>query len=615
MHLLNEPRFRFLRTAVLAVALALPLAALADGFYIKPHLQNITKDAATIIWETQEEGVGQVAYGLEGATDLTVEEQTPVKIHRVRIDGLSPETVYTYAVKAGDETASSTFKTAPGEARPITFVVLGDSRRWENRWEETGIRDHMMQWDPEFVINVGDLVGSGHQYEQWPEHFSRFADVTDRLMMVTARGNHEGSRTREADQDWFGKYHELPGAGEPFATFDWGNTHFVLISHEAMAEAVDLLERDLAQARNKHTIVAFHYPVYCSGYYSYDDSRKAIPERTMLKIAGLLDQHNVKLHLAGHTHIYERSYPIRAGKRDDANGITYLVQGGDINCNFPEWWTAFSDDRATMAKPTYTLITCGDDRIESETFVWSKTREAVVAIDRNIICLDDTVPAAILADLPSKQDDGLVSAFDDLGAMLYAPAAEPLLAYLDADAAAVRQAAARSIRAIGNVGVAKAIAAQLNHDDLAVRRELARALEIMMPSRLAKAVAKEATDADQDDDVRASLIGALQFHAPAKLARDTLVELLEGDAPDAVRRRAAYALGTIVEPGDAKLLIGLFEQEPEVYAAQRLAYVINRLIRANVKIEGDNPVSESKPGERGAFSEQWLAKLKRMSSR
>ena len=43
--------------------------------------------------------------------------------------------------------------------------------------------------------------------------------------------------------------------------------------------------------------------------------------------------------------------------------------------------------------------------------------------------------------------------------------------------------------------------------------------------------------------------------------------------------------------------------------------MINRLIRANVKIEGDNPVSESKPGERGAFSEQWLAKLKRMSSR
>ncbi|NIA14215.1 MAG: hypothetical protein GWP08_09040 [Nitrospiraceae bacterium] len=610
MNFSNWTQLKSARMAALIVALALPFAALADGFYIKPHLQNITKDGATIIWETQEEGVGAVAYGPEGAASLVAEEQAPAKIHRVRIDGLSPETAYTYSVKAGDEAATGTFKTAPGEARPITFVVLGDSRRWENRWEETGIRDHMMQWNPEFVINMGDLVVRGHQYEQWPEHFERFANITDRLMMVTARGNHEGSRVRDAENDWFGKYHELPGAGEPLSTFDWGNTHFVLISYEDTIAAASLLEKDLAQTRNKHTIVAFHFPVYCSGYYSYDDSRKVVPERAMGAIAGLLDQYNVKLHLAGHTHIYERSYPIRDGKRDDANGTTYLVQGGDINCNYPDWWTAFSDDRDTMAKPTYTLVTCGDDRIESQTFVWSKTEEAVVAIDRHVICLDEAVPAAILAGLPGKQGAALVSAMDDLGAMLHAPAAEPLLAYLDAEDAAVRQAAARAIRAIGNAGVAKAIAAQLDHDDLAVRRELARALEIMMPSRLAKTVAKEVADAGQDEDVRESLIGALQFHAPAKLARDTLVKLLEGDAPAKVRRRAAYALGAIAEKGDAKLLIGLFEQEPEVFAAERLAHTLNRLTRVNVKIEGDNPVSKSKPGERDAFSKQWRARLK-----
>ena len=159
-----------------------------------------------------------------------------------------------------------------------------------------------------------------------PSTSSGFADISDRLMMVTARGNHEGSRARQADQDWFGKYHELPGAGEPLSTFDWGNTHFILVSYEDTIAAVKLLETDLAQARNKHTIVAFHYPVYCAGYYSYDDSRKTIPERAMLEIADLFDRYNVKLHLAGHTHIYERSYPIRAGKRDDANGTTYLVQ-------------------------------------------------------------------------------------------------------------------------------------------------------------------------------------------------------------------------------------------------------------------------------------------------
>ena len=52
-------------------------------------------------------------------------------------------------------------------------------------------------------------------------------------MMVTARGNHEGSQMRDVENDWFAKYHELPGEGEPFAAFDWGNTHFVLISYES----------------------------------------------------------------------------------------------------------------------------------------------------------------------------------------------------------------------------------------------------------------------------------------------------------------------------------------------------------------------------------------------
>ena len=59
------------------------------------------KTAPTVIWETQEESVGTVAYGPEGGSGLVAEEQAAAKIHRVRLDGLSPETAYTYSVKAG----------------------------------------------------------------------------------------------------------------------------------------------------------------------------------------------------------------------------------------------------------------------------------------------------------------------------------------------------------------------------------------------------------------------------------------------------------------------------------------------------------------------------------
>ena len=174
--------------------------------------------------------------------------------------------------------------------------------------------------------------------------------------------------------------------------------------------------------------------------------------------------------------------------------------------------------------------------------------------------------------------------------MLYAPAAEPLLAYLDAEEAAVRQAAARNIRAIGSDGVAKAVAGQLGHNDLAVRRELARALEIMMPGGLAKGVAEEVADANQDENVRVVPHRCASVPCPPPRSRATRSsECWRATRPPRCAAAPPMRWGAIAEEGDANLLIGLFEREPEVFAAERLAFTLNRLTRINVKIEGDSP--------------------------
>jgi len=594
-------------TVVLVFAFCLASMAFADSVVIAPHLQNITADGVTIIWETEEAGAGAVEYGPDDTLGRTASEAAPATIHRVRVAGLDPETVYHYRVVAADTTFASTFKTAPDGVRPITYAVLGDTRRWHTGWQDTRMADHMLEWDPEFIINTGDLVVDGHKKEQWPEHFDRFSDTGGGLMMVTARGNHEGSQRNDTENDWFAKYHDLPGEGEPYASFDWGNTHFVFISFESIAKSADWLDAHLATVDRPHTVVVFHYPMYCTGYRSYDDSRKQ-PGRQYATLAGILDKHDVGLHISGHTHIYERVYPLRGGQRDNRRGTTYIVQGGDINAQYPDWWSAVTDDPATMSEPTYTIVQSQADRMVVRTFAWSPPKQAIVEIDHTVIVRDEAIPAAVLEGLDGQEGADLVAAIEALGAMIHGPAAPALLAYLGHADLAVRRAAATALRAIGQSSVVESLTAYLEDPDLPVRREVARALEIALPESLAKTVVPYIKDAGQDDVVRVRLIGALQLHAPAKLAMTALKDVLDSDAPEAVRQRAAHALAHRAEEKDIKTLTRIVGDEADPFVMSCLAYRLNKLTRQRVRLRGDAPLAQSAPGQRKEFIDKWLSK-------
>ena len=589
-----------------------PVEGVAQGFYIAPHVNNVAPDGVTFCWETHQPEIGSVAYGRDGDLSATVPEEAAVKIHRVRITGLEADTVYRYRIASGADVQERSFKTAPGTRRPVTFVVLGDSRRWGTNWAESKMAEHAKQWDAEFYLNVGDLVGSGHVYEQWPEHFTRFADITDHLWMLTARGNHEGSMKYDVEKDWFGKYHDLPG-GEPYAAFDWGNTHFVIVSFEQTPGLTKFLDKHMPSVDNKYTVVAQHFPIYCTGYASADDSRKELGQGPTRFIAAALDRHNVTMNIAGHTHIYERLHRIRGGKRDDAKGTQYLVNGGDIGGNYPDWFTALGDDRRTMEQPTYTVVHMGDDRIWFRTFCWGLAEKAVIEIDYKLLWQDEAIPKAELAKLDGASGGALVAAIDELAAMGYAPAADKLLALLDSSEAAVPRSAAKALREIGSAGISAALVQHLADADLAVRRTLARALEIAMDPGAANAVADAALDTAQDEQTRVNLIGALQFHAPPALATKTMVALIEAaDTPAPVRERAAYALSRTARVEDVETLAAMFKKEPAGYVMTRVAMALNEICGRRQSLSDRGPLGRSKPGEeRQKFIDKWMRQLEK----
>ncbi len=603
------------RLAIACLTLILVVGgAYAEGFRIQPHVQNLSQTGVTLIWETHESSVASIRYGAkDGELNKSLQEERAGTLHRLRIEGLDAETAYTYRIEAGDDARQATFITAPETEREIVFVVVGDSRRWGTLWHDTGMDEHVKQWNADLYLTMGDLVVDGHQYEQWPEHFGRFQELTQSKWFVTARGNHEGSQIRDTENDWFAKYHELPG-GEPYAAFDWGNTHFVLISYESTGREKDWstsaqwLDSHLDSVDKPYTVVAHHFPVYCTGYDSTNLSRKE-PGVRAVDFRNVLDKHNVTLDVAGHTHIYERHYPLRANERDDRNGTYYVVNGGDINGNYPDWWTAVGDDSSTMSRPTYSVFIANDDRIISRTFAWSKAEERIVQIDYFVVWQDETIPRGVLSGLESQQGAELTEAIETLGAMLYAPAAEALLPYIGHDNAPVRYAAAKSISLIANESIADQVLALLDHPDPRVAAYMARALEAALPEKMVDQIAKLALDDDVPSGLRFHLVGALQFHAPPQRCTDAMLSILSDPRADPeLRRRAVYALGRTATKSDLKRLTNLVKSEDDRYVTMTLGYTLNELTRNRVSLQSNCEYARSKPGERRDFIKQLLRK-------
>lgn len=612
-------RKRIVPCFLLAAMLALSMPAMGQ-FYITPHLQNITPDGVTIIWETPDASIGAVEFSHDGEPATVATDKAAAKIHRVRIMGLSADTTYDYSVTGGTETFSSQFRTAPGSADHETvWVLVGDSRRWDDTWEKTGMKEHMLQWNPEFLLNVGDLVVRGHEYELWPEHFKRFSDINHRLQMLTARGNHEGSMIVETERDWFAKYHDLPGAGEPYSTFDWGNTHFILLSYEQIVGAlqedtVEWLDKHLATVDSQYIVVAQHFPVFCTGYYSPTESRKE-PGVYTQPLWEVFDKYGVDLHVSGHTHIYERLWPIRDSRRNDADGVQYIVNGGDINANFPDWFSAVTDNRETMAKPTYTVFHSKSDRMTARTFAYSPVEEKIIEIDYVVRWEDESVPKAVLESLTDLEGKKLAAALEELGAMLYHPAGETLLEYLDTGDLQTRRAAAHGLSALGSSDLASQLIPRLDDADLEVRRSIARALEAAMPKMvlgfgkdLTAPLHKYVLDANEDPQVRTALMGALLLHGAPEKAAEVALAVLAADAPAPVRQRAAYALGVVAANPEISGIARAVEREEDPYVLLRLGYILNNLTGNYQALDGNGAFAISEPGKRRQFIDAWLGR-------
>ena len=342
---------RLWMTVCLLVASGLPATA---AVVREPYLQMVTPTSITIVWQTDLNSANnsRVQYGTVAGilnqtafgTAVIPPSNAAVKNHVVTIAGLSPATKYFYNVGTvtngvqGGGTTNHFLVTAPsvGTSPPFRAWVLGDSGWNLGSADQEAVRDAMLNEtglnppSPDIILHAGDIAYTdGTDPEFTTNHFAIYQNILRHTPLWPTLGNHDSFSANSALG--LGPYYEahvLPTGGEAggvasgteaYYSFDYANVHFIVLDSmestqgPALATMLTWLQNDLAATSQEWVIAYFHHPPYTKGNHNSDDAldsggRLVLMRETVLPIleAGLVD-----LVIAGHSHIYERSYPLR----------------------------------------------------------------------------------------------------------------------------------------------------------------------------------------------------------------------------------------------------------------------------------------------------------------
>jgi hypothetical protein len=200
-----------------------------------------------------------------------------------------------------------------GPGAEFRFVVVGDSRSNPELWPKIVEHIGLLDPQPRFVINTGDIVYRGYVREL-AEYFVPPLAKND-LPLFVAIGNHD-----DGDEAKALEYKYLFGNDSLDYFFDYGGWRFVLIDNvteqRTPAETLDWLEGVLEGApEGQRIVVSAHKPIGTVEKWAYHSWDGASSER----FAELMSSHDVAHVFFGHIHAYSTA---------SFQGVGYTVTGG-----------------------------------------------------------------------------------------------------------------------------------------------------------------------------------------------------------------------------------------------------------------------------------------------
>ncbi len=307
----------------------------------EPYLQMVTPVSMTIVWQTDLSSasnsrvqfgstVGNLNQTALGSA-ITSPSNPAVKNHAVTIAGLSPATKYFYNVGTvtngveGGGTSEHFFVTAPpvGTVSPFTAWVVGDSGNGSAN--QIAVRDAMIAETgaspPNLFLHVGDIAyDDGTDAEFTNNHFSIYQDILRQTPIFPTLGNHEAVESPTAGMGPYYEAHVMPTGSsgtEAYYSFDYANAHFIVLDSMSSSRSpgstmLVWLQADLLATTQEWVVVFFHHPPYTKGSHDSDSAADSGGRMVDMRenVLPILEAGGVDLVLAGHSHIYERSYLI-----------------------------------------------------------------------------------------------------------------------------------------------------------------------------------------------------------------------------------------------------------------------------------------------------------------
>ena len=300
-----------------------------------PYLQSLTQDSVTIRWQTRQNRMGVLKYGLHPDNlNYTLLEDSVGKVHSITATELRPDTRYYYST--GDisgykdpDTEYDWFRTMPkvDSDKPTRIWVIGDSGQPGE--VSINVRDAMMNWieenprpDSEYLdlwLALGDIAYRSGTNEQFQAAlFDTYPNILRNQSLWPVYGNHDARRWTYFKLFTLpenGEAGGVPSGTENYYAIDYANIHLVILdtqdsSLKPGSDMLEWLKEDLAQNTKQWLIAAFHHPPYSKGSHNSDDIQDS--DGRLIKVRKyllpILEAAAVDLVLSGHSHMYERSH-------------------------------------------------------------------------------------------------------------------------------------------------------------------------------------------------------------------------------------------------------------------------------------------------------------------
>jgi len=281
--------------------------ARADGLVLGPYVQDVRSDGFTVAFETATDVAAETRAG-----DVRV--ATHGTHHEAVVRGLPAASRAKYRVSIDGHDAGGGEVVLPDAARPLTFVVYGDTRNAGA--VGPALTKLAVEQSPDLILYTGDFAPWGSNEEGWASFFADEHALLADVPLYPTLGNHE--LFRDAGATHFRRFFALPDDGREklYYHFRFGPAEFIVLDGNAPTPAQTAwlgATLDAADAAHvAHVFVLVHQPPLSLG----DHCGSAIDEADWLK---LFEQHHVRAVFAGHDHAYERM---------ERRGVRYFVSGG-----------------------------------------------------------------------------------------------------------------------------------------------------------------------------------------------------------------------------------------------------------------------------------------------